>query len=214
MTMGFDKSFFENTGLQPIRKKYYDKYDVDETLETIRQGYADLAAENETLTAKLRVLTAHIQSLEEENTRRKDEISETLLSTKVISQQMLADADEEAGKVVAAAQEEAAKIIAAARAREEAAAKAEEKLSSITANTKAFEAEALQRYLDMTARMREQHRACIDEINRSLQEFLSTMDDDVLPELPAQEDAPEDLSDRVDAIAKEMFSLLNGDSEE
>lgn len=115
---------------------------------------------------------------------QKNEIGDALLSAKTISQQMIMDAQERADEIIAQADERSEEILAEAQRRQD---------------------YAVERVEACYSRMKEQHMACIEAINAEWQEFLC----DLFPE--EEPPAPEDLSQKVDAIAKELFSM---DSEE
>lgn len=112
---------------------------------------------------------------------QKNEIGDALLSAKTISQQIIMDAQERADQIIAEAQEEKEALLDEARRQQDC---------------------AVERMEACYSRMKEQHTACIEAINAEWQDFLCGL----YPEEEAPT-APDDLSQKVDAIAKELFSI-------
>lgn len=115
---------------------------------------------------------------------QKNEIGDALLSAKTISQQMIMDAQERADEIIAQADERSEEILAEAQRRQD---------------------YAVERVEACYSRMKEQHMACIEAINAEWQDFLCGL----FPE--EEQHAPDDLSQKVDAIAKELFSMDSGE---
>ena len=111
---------------------------------------------------------------------QKNEIGDALLSAKTISQQIIMDAQARAEEIVAEARAQSEELQAEAQRREDYAAERVEACFS---------------------RMKEQHMACIEALNDEWQDFLCGLYPEEKPK------APDDLSQKVDAIAKELFSI-------
>lgn len=111
---------------------------------------------------------------------QKNEIGDALLSAKTISQQIIMDAQARAEEIVAEARAQSEEILAEARQRED---------------------YAVERVEACFSRMKEQHMACIEALNDEWQDFLCGLYPEEGPK------APDDLSQKVDAIAKELFSI-------
>ncbi len=111
---------------------------------------------------------------------QKNEIGDALLSAKTISQQIIMDAQERADEIIAQADERREEILAEAQRRQD---------------------YAVERVEACCSRMKEQHLACVEAINAEWQDFLCGL----FPE--DEQQAPDDLSCKVDAIAKELFSM-------
>ena len=89
------------------------------------------------------------------------------------------------------AQARAEEIVAEARAQSE----------EILAQAQQREDYAVERVEACFSRMKEQHMACIEALNEEWQDFLCGLYPEEAPK------APDDLSQKVDAIAKELFSI-------
>ena len=111
---------------------------------------------------------------------QKNEIGDALLSAKTISQQMILDAQTRAEEIIAEAREQSEELLAEAQRRQDYAVEQVEACYS---------------------RMKEQHLACIEVLNDDWQDFLCGL----YPEETHK--APDDLSQKVDAIAKELVSI-------
>ena len=111
---------------------------------------------------------------------RKNEIGDALLSAKTISQQMILDAQNQAEEIIAEAREQSEGLLAEAQRRQDYAVEQVEACYS---------------------RMKEQHLACIEALNDDWRDFLCGLYPEETPK------APDDLSQKVDALAKELFSI-------
>ena len=111
---------------------------------------------------------------------QKNEIGDALLSAKTISQQMIMDAQTRAEEIIAEAREQSEELLAEAQRRQDYAVEQVEACYS---------------------RMKEQYLACIEALNDDWQDFLCGLYPEETPK------APDDLRQKVDAIAKELFSI-------
>ena len=80
-----DKSIFDMSGVELVKKKYYNAAKVTEVLAEIRADYDKLSAENAELRAQLEALSS-----------QKNQISDTLMSARDIARQMIEDAKTQA----------------------------------------------------------------------------------------------------------------------
>ena len=110
----------------------------------------------------------------------------------------------EIGDAVLSAQNIYHKIVDKANARADAIlAEAERHSLRIVEETQRQQDYAIQRVERCFNAARKQHLAAIDSINAEWQDFLCRL----YPEETAEEEAPEDLDEKVGAIAKELFSI-------
>ncbi|MCR5664762.1 MAG: DivIVA domain-containing protein [Oscillospiraceae bacterium] len=176
--MALDQAYFEGISLEVVKKKYYNANKVAALLEDIRQKALQQNAENQELRRRLGELCG-----------QKEQIGDALLSARTVSQQMIADANEEADRIVAEAREKADALAAeAARVREE----AEKEAARCTAER----AERLRSSYHM---LRDCLSGCLETIEQDEPLFTGGA-----PEAP---EAPADLSERVDALARELLSI-------
>ena len=112
---------------------------------------------------------------------QKNEIGDALLSAKTISQQIIMDAQARAEEIVAEARAQSEELQAEAQRRED---------------------YAVERVEACFSRIKEQHLASIEALNDEWQDFLCGLYPEEKPK------APDDLSQKVDAIAKE-FGIEN-----
>jgi len=108
--MPLDPEFFNAIRLDLIKKKYFDAKTVIALLEDIRMQAQTLNAENRRLRSQSSDLDL-----------RKDQIGDTLLSAKTISQQIIREAEAEAAKILDEARAEREKLLQIGTEREEAA---------------------------------------------------------------------------------------------
>ena len=110
---------------------------------------------------------------------QKDDIGDALLSAKSISRQMIQDAQQQAAQIVAQAEER----------RDELEAESARRQQELVAQVEGC-------YLHMRDRL----TTCVEDIGADWQDFLCGLSEE-------ESGAPADLGDKVDAIAKELFSL-------
>ena len=177
--MAPDMSCFDMTGIELVKKKYYNAAKVTELLEGIKTAYAAVARENAELKAQLEALSS-----------QKAQISDTLMSAQTIARQMMDDAKAQAEETARLAQVQAEETIKAAEK------KAELILSGARSRKEASDADvsevqeyALKCVESCVDKLRQQHIDAIELINAQWQDFLSGL---ILPEdrqaaLPAPE---------------------------
>jgi DivIVA domain-containing protein len=106
----------------------YDRGQVDQYIARLAEAYQEAYDEYTSISDKNDDLLKEIEELKKEskNAPNAEVITKTLLSSEILAQKTLEDADEEAGKMIAKAQAESRMIIADACAEQDAAkAKAE-----------------------------------------------------------------------------------------
>ena len=160
---------------------------MEAVLEDIRRQALLMGRENELLGRQLFALHG-----------QKDEIGDTLLSAKTIAQQIITDAQSQAEKILTEARRLSRNMIGEAeKSRDQALAEAEAAKRALP-----------QRMDELEQRLRLQLLGITDELCGELKTF-SALPDEEEDDLPAEEDAPApaDLSDKVDAIARELEAI-------
>ena len=161
------------------------KYYNANKVEAVLQDIRQQALE---LDAENRLLRQQLDAL----TSQKSEIGDALLSARTISQGIIDDARAEADAIIADAKEQSRQILSSARGQQD------------------YMVSCVQSCYD---KIRAQQYEIIDTVNREWQNFLCGLD--AGEDAPTAEavKAPEDLSEKVNAIAKELLSMM-GDNEE
>ena len=178
--MALDQAYFDAINIDLVKKKYYNANKVEAVLEDIKRQALLLNRENELLGRQLYALHG-----------QKDEIGDTLLSAKAIAQQIIADAQTQAEKILTEAK----------RLSREMTAEAERNCREANAEAEAQRREMPQRLGELEQRLRVQLLGMMEDLSGELRSFTET-------ETPADdESAPADLSDKVDAIARELEAI-------
>ena len=177
--MALDQAYFDAISIDLVKKKYYNANKVEAVLEDIKRQALLLNRENELLGRQLYALHG-----------QKDEIGDTLLSAKTIAQQIIADAQNQADKILTEAK----------RLSREMTAEAERNCREANAEAEAQRREMPQRLGELEQRLRVQLLGMMEDLSGELRSFSET-------EAPADEAAPDDLSDKVDAIARELEAI-------
>lgn len=178
--------FFDLTGIELVKKKYYNAAKVAEVAAAAESAYAALQRENAQLKAKLDELEG-----------RKDQISDTLMSARELARQMAEDARMHAEESERMARAQAEEIISAAEKKAElilAGAKSSKEASD--ADVSEVQEYALRCVENCVEKLRRQHMDAIELINAQWQDFLGGL---MLPEdravkadeVPALPEAPE-----------------------
>lgn len=204
--MALDREILSSLGLEIAKKKYYNASKVESVIEDMRRHAAAQDEENAALRARLEVLSYG-----------KEEIGDAILSAKTIAQQLLAEAQEEADKLLSGAREEADRLLSKAKseagrlvsdAREEAerlVTEAEEQRAARLGDCERYEQEAIRKVESAYVQLREQYTGAIRTLDQDWQRFLCSLGDGAEPKT---EDAlPEDLADRLGAIAESLEAL-------
>ena len=184
--MALDQAYFDAISIDLVKKKYYNANKVEAVLEDIKRQALLLNRENELLGRQLYALHG-----------QKDEIGDTLLSAKAIAQQIIADAQTQAEKILTEAK----------RLSREMTAEAERNCREANAEAEAQRREMPQRLGELEQRLRVQLLGMMEDLSGELRSFSET-------ETPAADEAgaeaeaaPADLSDKVDAIARELEAI-------
>lgn len=183
--MALDQAYFDAINIDLVKKKYYNANKVEAVLEDIRRQALLLNRENELLGRQLYALHG-----------QKDEIGDTLLSAKTIAQQIIADAQSQADKLLADAR----------RQNREMTSEAERNIRQARAEAEAMRQELPRRLDELERRLRVQLLGMMDELSGELKGFSA---EECSAE--AENAAPADLSDKVDAIARELEAISSGD---
>lgn len=181
--MALDQNYFDSIHIDVVKKKYYNANKVEAVFQDIRLQAVALSEENVILRRQLEQLNG-----------QKNEIGDALLSAKTISQQIIMDAQERADQIIAEAEARGREIIAEAESRGQ----------EIVEETQRRQEYAVARVESCYSRMKEQHMACIEALNDEWQDFLCGL-------FPEEEEVPDDLSQKIGAIAKELFSFDSED---
>ena len=177
--MALDQAYFDAINIDLVKKKYYNANKVEAVLEDIKRQALLLNRENELLGRQLYALHG-----------QKDEIGDTLLSAKTIAQQIIADAQTQAEKILTEAR----------RLSREMTAEAERNCREANAEAEAQRREMPQRLGELEQRLRVQLLGMMEDLSGELRSFSEA-------EAPSDEPAPDDLSDKVDAIARELEAI-------
>ena len=185
--MALDKEYFDAIHIEVVKKKYYNANKVEAVFADIRQQAAALMEENERLHAQL-----------QEKGKRPDDLGETLFSAQLIYRRIVEKAQQRADDILADARKEGELLRRAAQDQQD---------------------NAVQRVAACLERVRKLQQNAIDEINADWQAFLCGL----YPEEPqgasldgvtshrpnrmTEDASPADLSEKVDAIAKQLQAI-------
>ncbi len=162
-------NLFDMSGVELVKKKYYNAAKVTELLENIRAEYDKLAKENEELKAQLENLSS-----------QKDQISDTLMSARDIARHIVEDAKAQAEESARLAQAQAEDTISAAEKKAElilAGAKSRKEASD--ADVSEVQEYALKCVEACVDKLRQQQMDAIEFLNAQWQDFLGGL---ILPE--------------------------------
>ena len=185
--MALNQEYFDAIHIDVVKKKYYNANKVEAVFSDIRRQAEALYAENESMKAQLAAMNG-----------KKFEIGDAVLSAQAIYREIVEKARARAAEIIAQAE----------RQREE-----------TEKETRQQQEYAVQRVETCYARIKEQHMACIEAINSEWQEFLCGLfPEDAEQNEPAAAEldggpqagpmtAPDDLEDKIGAIAQELFSI-------
>lgn len=189
--MALDAEYFDSIYIDVVKKKFYNANKVRTVFEEIRRQAEALNAENIQLRRQL--------ASEQE---RKVELGDALLSAQSVYQDIVEKAKARAAAITAEAEQRSAAMLAEARFKSE----------QLLADSNRQQEYAVQRVENAFNRMKQLHLANIDALNAEWQDFLCGLYPE--PESvgqPSREDAPEDLEQKVSAIADQVFSLEGDD---
>ena len=175
-----DRSLFDLSGIELVKKKYYNAAKVTERLESICAEYDRLSAENAELKAQLDTLSS-----------QKSQISDTLMSAQSIAQQIIEDAKTQADSIASLAQTQAEETIKAAEKKAELIlAGARTRKDASDKDVSEVQDYALKCVENCVEKLRRQHMEAIEYLNTQWQDFLSGLiipGDEQQPELPEAE---------------------------
>ncbi|MBQ2960650.1 MAG: DivIVA domain-containing protein [Oscillospiraceae bacterium] len=175
-----DRSLFDLSGIELVKKKYYNASKVTERLESICAEYDRLSAENGELKEQLQTLSS-----------QKNQISDTLMSAQSIAQQIIEDAKTQADSIASLAQTQAEEIVKAAEKKAELIlAGARTRKDASDKDVSEVQDYALKCVENCVEKLRRQHMEAIEYLNAQWQDFLSGLiipGDEQQPELPEAE---------------------------
>ena len=190
--MALDKEYFDAIHIDVVKKKYYNANKVEAVFSDIRSQAEALYEENQRMHGQLEAVNG-----------KKFEIGDAVLSAQAIYREIVDKANARAESILEDAERQRAQIVDEARRQQE---------------------YAVQRVESCYTNMKQQHQDCIDAINAQWQDFLcglfpeAGMQTTASPE-PAMETedeesvAMEDIEEKIGAIARELFSMGQDDSE-
>ena len=167
--MQTDTSMFDMTGIELVKKKYYNAAKVTDFVSGIKEAYTRLLSENAELKAQLEALSS-----------QKAQIGDTLMSAQGIARQMVDDARTQADESTRLAQTQAEEIIKAAEKKAELILSgAKSKKEASDADVSEVQEYALRCVEACVDKLRQQQMDAIELINAQWQDFLSGL---ILPE--------------------------------
>lgn len=172
-----EADIFDMTGIELVKKKYYNAAKVNDFVAGIKAAHDALALENAGLKAQLEALSS-----------QKAQIGDTLMSAQSIARQMIDDARAQAEETARLAQAQAEETVKAAEKKAELILSgAKSKKEASDAQVSEVQEYALKCVESCVDRLRQQHMDAIELINAQWQDFLSGL---ILPE-DKQAPAPE-----------------------
>ena len=207
--MSLTKEFFDSIQIELVKRKYYNSNKVDAVLNDIRCRARVLMEENERLTAELDAFTSqkaqiadavmnaqllHTDIVEKANRQADDKAAQAEESAKLI----LAEANDRAQEIIASANAQAEKLLEQAQDKIKYAENMQLELDSLKQQQLGY---AVDKMEGCFSKLRQRHLEAIDAINLQWQEFLCGLYED------DAETAPADLSEKVDAIARELGEM-------
>ena len=158
-----DMNLFDLTGIELVKKKYYNASKVSELAANAREEYLKLSRENQELKAQLEALSS-----------QKSQISDTLMSAQSIARQMIDDARTQAEETARLAQTQAEETVKAAEKKAELIlAGAKTKKDASDADVSEVQEYALRCVENCVDKLRAQHMEAIELLNAQWQDFLS-----------------------------------------
>ena len=158
-----DVSCFDISGMELVKKKYYNAAKVTQMLVNIRAEYDKLARENAELKAQLETISS-----------QKNQISDTLMSAQSIANQLVEDAKTQADNTIKLAQTQAEETVKTAEKKAELIlAGAKTKKEAADADVSEVQEYALRCVESCVDKLRAQHMEAIEYLNAQWQDFLS-----------------------------------------
>ena len=191
--MALEKTYLESLGLEIAKKKYYNATRVEGVIEDFSRRTAALEEEN-------RALRERVDNM----TFGREEIGDAILSAKTIAQHLIAEAQEESDRILRETKAEAARLIK----------EAEQKRDAILSDCDGREHEAFLKVQNCYEHLRAQHLDALRELDDEWQRFLCSLSEEAqrapgesAGERRADAALPDDLAEKVSAIADELLSL-------
>lgn len=207
--MSLTKEFFDNIQIELVKRKYYNSNKVDALINDIRCRARVLMEENARLSAELDTYTSqkaqiadavmkaqllHTDIVEKANRQADDKAAQAEESAKLI----LSEANEQAKEIIDAARADAEKLLEEAQDKIKYAEEMQLELDKLKQQQLEY---AVDKMEGCFSKLRQRHLEAIEALNLQWQEFLCGLYDE------DAEAAPADLSEKVDAIAKELGEL-------
>ncbi len=171
-----DMSLFDLTGIELVKKKYYNAAKVAELMDSAKAAHEAVLRENAKLTARIAELSAKLEEL----SSQKDQISDTLMSARDIARHIIDDARIQAEETARLAQTQAEDTVSAAEKKAEliiAGAKSRKEASD--ADVSEVQEYALKCVEACVDKLRQQQKESMEFLNARWQEFLGGL---ILPE--------------------------------
>ena len=181
--MSSGKEYLESLGLEIAKRKYYNAAKVESVIADFSRRIAALEEENASLRTRAEALACG-----------RVEIGDAILSAKTISQQIIAEAREQADAILAGARAEAERI----------ALETEENTRAMTAACEAREQRTVRAAQDSYLQLREQCLDAVRMLDGEWQRFLCSFGGDA-PEDGT--DLPDDLPDKLGVIAQSLREI-------
>jgi len=175
--MALNREYFDAIHIDVVKKKYYNANKVEAILQDIRRQAETLYEENLTMKAQLESLNGS-----------KYEIGEAVMSAQAIRRELVEKAEARAAEILA---------------------EAEQRREEMLADAQRLQEYAVQQVEGFYAAMRRQQEANLEALNSGWQEFLCGLfpaEAAAESSAPAAE-TPEDLTEKVGAIARELFAI-------
>ena len=207
--MSLTKEFFDNIQIELVKRKYYNSNKVDALINDIRCRARVLMEENARLSAELDTYTSqkaqiadavmnaqllHTDIVEKANRQADDKAAQAEESAKLI----LSEANEQAKEIIDAARADAEKLLEEAQDKIKYAEEMQLELDKLKQQQLEY---AVDKMEGCFSKLRQRHLEAIEAINLQWQEFLCGLYDE------DAEAAPADLSEKVDAIARELGEM-------
>ena len=184
--MALDKAYFDSINIDVAKKKYYNVNKVEAVLADIRREAEALNAENAELQKQVELLSGE-----------KSAIGDVLVSARNAAEKIMTDADRRAEAKLRDAEARAAAMLA----------ETEQKCKIMLDEAKRQENHAVRCVEETYRRLKEMQIAAVARLNDDYQDFLCRLYPE--PEDEGKQEIPADLSDKVSAIADELFSIGN-----
>lgn len=181
--MALDQAYFDSIHIDVVKKKYYNANKVEAVFADIRRQAQALQDENEALRKKLA-----------EKNDPSAELTDAIYSAQSVYRAIIERANQRAEAILEQAEQQ--------------------RLAILDQNQQQRDY-AVQAVDECLRRVRDQQQAAIDTINAAWQEFLCGLYPEEAadparrrgPAEAAAEEIPPDLSEKVDAIAREIFAM-------